>query len=522
MGKVVELENEKEFHLTFGGKDFTPGLTFVKQLPGRLFHGQGKYWTVPISPDVIQRLKADRWSFLGPAYDLVYGVKAPTVIEQEIPRIAVNKSLLHKDLRPYQQVALEQICGLRGKALLSFPPGCGKTAVAASIFRVSLENAPALVVCPAFLKPHWRRELMKWGGVFSFICSGRKPRRPPHKVPVWIINYEILQYWQEVLVGQRFITIIIDECQKMSNDSAMQTKSLLAIAKLSPKVIALSGTPIKNRPKEFYNILHLLAPKLFPNSYHFFMRYCNPTYGYAGLEFKGASNIEELHKLVSSVMIRKEKHELLPELPPKVRYVIPMELSEPEAYKQYEQDIQDLIAQNKKKEAYEQLLALSCTAFPLKKDSVIAWIDKWLEENPDESLVIMAYHHAVIDYLNDVYTDAIVIDGRRPANKRQEQVDDFQEGKARILIGQIQAAGIGFTLTKASTMVVAEVCYVPGDLEQAEDRLERISQLADRVEIYYLVGEGTIEDSMMDSVQKKANNLSRILDGKAKEFFNGK
>ena len=196
-----------------------------------------------------------------------------------------------------------------------------------------------------------------------------------------------------------------------------------------------------------------------------------------------------------------------------------MELSQPEAYKQAEDEIELLLKQNKKKEAKTALMELSNTAFPLKKEAVMAWIDAWLEKNPEESLVIAAFHHAVLDFIAEKYPDSILIDGRHPAEKRQEQVDAFQRGEKRILIGQIQAAGIGFTMTKASTMVVAEVCYVPGDLEQLEDRLARLTQLADRVEIYYLVGEGTIEDAMMDSVAKKANNLSKILDGKSLAFW---
>jgi SNF2 family DNA or RNA helicase len=68
-------------------------------------------------------------------------------------------------------------------------------------------------------------------------------------------------------------------------------------------------------------------------------------------------------------------------------------------------------------------------------------------------------------------------------------------------------------------MFIVEVCYVPGDLEQVEDRLQRLTQTADEVNIYYLIGENTIEDSMLDSVQRKANNLARILDGKGKKFF---
>jgi SWI/SNF-related matrix-associated actin-dependent regulator 1 of chromatin subfamily A len=524
MSKIVEQYNEKEFKLMFGGPHFRDALTFVKTLEGRVYHGEGRFWTVKISPQIIQKLKQNRWAFKDAAYDLVYGpmekdTEPMDLTIKVIPKETVDKTVLNTKLRPYQIEALEQICGLHGRAILSFPPGCGKTAVAASYFRVKLEDFPTLIICPAFLKIHWKRELRYWGGLSSYICEGRKPHKSPHKTPAWVINYDLLQYWQPELIFQQFKTIIIDECQMIANEQAARTDSLLQIARQTPHIIAVSGTPIKNRPKEFFTILNLLYPKLFPNRYRFYHHFCDPQYGWAGLEFKGATNVEELHAKISGFMIRKEKAELLPELPPKARYVIPMELSEPEVYEKAEKEIEELIGKNKKKEAHEALMELSNTAFPLKKDNVMAMLHKWLDDNPEESVVIVAFHHAVIDYLKEEFEDSIVVDGRHPASKRQGLVDRFQAGESRILIGQIQAAGIGFTMTKASTMFIVEICYVPGDLEQVEERLHRIAQVADEVSIYYLIGENTIEDSMLDSVQRKANNLARILDGKGLKFF---
>lgn len=519
MAKLVELEDEQRFKLTFGGKDFTQTLNVVKSLPGRVYHKDGSYWTVPINPEIIAKLKEAKFTF----HESVNHIVAPEKNEFFVPKrqllqVKIDERVFHKDLRPYQKEAVMALCQFNGRGILSFPPGCGKTAVASSYFRVNLDHLPILIICPAFLKVHWKRELRKWGGLGSYICEGRKQKKGNHSL-AWIINYDILPYWQDLLIGMKFKSIIIDECQMVANTETNRTDSFLQIAKHTPHIIAISGTPIKNRPKEFYTILHALDPKVFNNKWKFLHRFCGAHIVYGCWNFDGASHIDELHEIVSQYMIRKEKAELLPELPPKRRYVIPMELENPEAYKEAEQEIELLIKQNKKKQAYEQLMELSNTAFPLKKKAVLAWIDDWLSKNPEESLVIGAYHHAVIDYLEDYYEGSIVVDGRHPANKRQEQVDAFQRGEARILIGQIQAAGIGFTMTKAATMIIAEVCYVPGDLEQLEERLHRISQLADKVEIYYLVGEETIEDAMLDKVQRKANTISKILDGKSLDFF---
>lgn len=519
MARTVELENETTFRIAFGGKDFKEILAVVKNIPGRLYNPTNKEWMIPINPENIKTLKENKFTFMESTYLYIGKPTSPYKVEKKIlPDVIIDESLFNKSLRPYQKEAVRRLCRLNGRGIISFPPGCGKTAIATSYFRVNLDKLPLLVICPAFMKIHWQRELLHWGGLSSYICSGKDPKPPKKKYPVWIINYELLQSWLDVL-AKKFSSIIIDECQMVANKSTNRSEAFLALAKHTKHIIPISGTPIKNRPREFYTILHALDPKMFHNEWNFLHHFCSPRIVYGCWNFDGASNIEELHELVSNYMIRKERAEILPDLPTKMRYVIPMELENKNVYKEAEDEIEGLLKKNKKKEAHEKLMELSNTAFPLKKKSVCAWIDNWLQNNPDDSLVIMAYHHAVIDYLKDKYEDAIVIDGRKPSDKRQELVDKFQAGKSRILIGQIMAAGIGFSMDKAHTMVIAEVCYVPGDLEQAEDRILRMTQLADKVEIYYLVGEGTIEDSMLDTVESKANKLSRILDGKGLKFF---
>jgi SWI/SNF-related matrix-associated actin-dependent regulator 1 of chromatin subfamily A len=73
----------------------------------------------------------------------------------------------------------------------------------------------------------------------------------------------------------------------------------------------------------------------------------------------------------------------------------------------------------------------------------------------------------------------------------------------------IRAAGVGITLTAASTVIFAELSWTPGDLIQAEDRAHRIGQVSS-VNIHYLLANDTVDDIIWDVVQSKLDNLGQV------------
>jgi SNF2 family DNA or RNA helicase len=134
----------------------------------------------------------------------------------------------------------------------------------------------------------------------------------------------------------------------------------------------------------------------------------------------------------------------------------------------------------------------------------------------------MAYHTIPVEEVYKRYkTVAVKISGSTPTKQRQSLVDQFQnDKKIRIFVGQMLAAGVGLTLTAARTMMFAELWYVPGDMEQASDRIHRFTSTGDSVEYIYFVAAHTVEDKMMKAVEQKSQWLSEIMDGATKEYFN--
>lgn len=130
-----------------------------------------------------------------------------------------------------------------------------------------------------------------------------------------------------------------------------------------------------------------------------------------------------------------------------------------------------------------------------------------------EKIVVFAKHHAVLDVLIREFGErCVAITGKTPVAERQGLVDRFQtDEECRVFIGQIDAAGVGLTLTASSHVVFVEFDWRPGILDQAEDRCHRIGQ-TDSVTCSYLVIENSYDDVMLSSIHKKRSTLNETLD----------
>jgi SWI/SNF-related matrix-associated actin-dependent regulator of chromatin subfamily A-like protein 1 len=428
-------------------------------------------------------------------------------------------------LYKYQKRGVKKILRFKGRALLGDEMGLGKTIQALTYIKKCPDDTlPALVVCPATAKWVWRAEIRKHTKLSCRILNGRQTKTYQKQRDVTIINYDVLCTWKSVLLKNKFNTIILDECHYIKTWKAKRTKAAVSLGKKIPHVIALSGTPLTNRPKELYTTLHLLLPKLFPSFVPYAFRYCGRRMTPWGWDDSRATHLDELHEILKKhCMIRRTKKQVLKELPEKTRTVIPLPIDRPYEYATAESDFLGWLDKNnvgkvktaQKAESLVKLGYLKRLAADLKMRRVTEWIDDFLDET-DEKLVVFAYHKKVIAQLKDRYKKrCVVVDGSSTQQQRQANVTEFQTGKARLFIGQIVAAGTAITLTAASHVMFAELDWVPGNHIQAEDRLHRIGQ-KNHVQVYYLIAKNTIEQDLCNVIQKKAKIITTILDGKVK------
>ena len=429
---------------------------------------------------------------------------------------------------PYQLESIKAIERCKGRTLLALEMGLGKTLISLWWWQKHPEAHPGLVVCPASAKHVWEHEALQNIGVRPLVIEGVKAKALATGVArpeIVIVNYDVLHRWVEPLRAFGFRSLFVDECHYAKSTTAKRTKAVRAMAKGVRHVIAISGTPLLQRPIELFPVLQMLRPSVFPSRWAYAHEYCNPRWTPWGWKYDGACRLPELHDLLEQiVMVRYRKQDVLPELPEKIRRVLPLSLSDEGEYLEAKHSFLAWLGRKnpvrllaaERAEALVKLGYLKQLAARLKLRAAVEWVNEWLANYPDEKLVLFAVHRKAIEALERrVRAKSITVDGSVTGRQRKAAVDQFQQDrKTRVFIGNVRAAGVSITLTAASTVAFVELDWVPAVHTQAEDRIHRIGQ-QQKSWIWYLVAAGTIEEQLCEILERKQRVVTGVLDGSA-------
>jgi SWI/SNF-related matrix-associated actin-dependent regulator 1 of chromatin subfamily A len=456
---------------------------------------------------------------------------------------------------PYQVEGARFLLQKTG-ALLADEMGLGKTVQVLLAVNSDPKINKVLVFCPASVKLNWVREANRWL-VRPFevrYLSGKTPEPiflPKDRGLFVVINYDIADAWSRELSKVHWDMLVLDEAHYLKNRKAVRTRAILGEEKnigfQSPiwaeKKIALTGTPIVNRPAEVWPVLAWIDRKAWGSFWTYARRYCNLHHNGYGWDASGASNLEELSRKLSRYMLRRRKDEVLKDLPPKIRQVLELPpnsatsliAKERELWDRYSEELAKAKAaveiaraesEEELKEALSRLRALVRIYFQemslVRHQLALAKVPKALEHIQDvleskDKVVVWVHHRdvaeAVFEGLKE-YNPVMVLGGSS-AEARAEAVKRFQEDKdVRVFIGGITAAAEGITLTASDIAVFIELDWRPGKLLQAEDRIHRIGQTRNVV-IQYLVFDGSLDSHMARKLAEKMEIISRAVDGKA-------
>jgi SNF2 family DNA or RNA helicase len=513
----IDVQDGK-FVLTF---DYDPRLVeAVKAIPGRRFQNvQGRRsWVVPASSvDYLAKVAKDcGFTASQAAKDLAKATRA-MVVSSSAAKSDTEVAGLGGTLRPFQSAGVEYALKAQ-RTFIADEMGLGKTVEALAAVQAA-QAFPVLVICPATLKLNWQREARKWlPGRTTELMGASVP-----KADVVIVNYDILRKVKAQLIGFGFQTVILDESHYVKNYKAQRSVVAKAIADQAKLRLALTGTPLLNRPYELVSQLQVLDRLTDMGGFWpFVTRYCNAKKTRFGWDFSGAQNLGELNeRLRSCCYIRRKKVDVLPELPDKVRSVIPVDLSNLEEYQAAEADLKAFLKDFQsvsdediaKKMRAEQLVKIEVTkqiAAKGKLEAVVEWVTSFLETG--EKLVLFAHHQSVVHKLGDTFS-APVITGETPLKQRQAIVDRFQTDPAcPLIVCNIQAGGLGITLTAASNVAFVELGWTPAVHDQAEDRCHRIGQKSS-VNAWYFLANGTVDEIIYDLIAQKREVVDGATEG---------
>lgn len=432
-------------------------------------------------------------------------------------------------LFPFQVEGIRRMHQLRGGILLADEPGLGKTIESLKYMEEKLKRRGTVIIsCPKIVKWNWQNEARDRFGIPTEILSGSKPPRDAGhpadgRGKVYIINHDILKGWTDWLKGLKADMIIVDECHKFKNRAAKRSKALRSIAYPIKEKVMLSGTPLENNPIELFSTLNLLYPKHFPSFFAFAQEYTNATRTFYGWKYEGGKNLGKLNSLLLKLcMIRRRKKDVLKDLPPIIRTVIPVEISNRKEYDEAQKDFLNWLARKSLRkamnaagaEALAKIGYLKRLVAQLKLPSVMDWIDNFLEET-NEKLIVFGIHKDILKPLWDRYKDrGVVVHGGITGIKRQQSIEAFQRNPScRVFIGNIDAAGVGWNGTVASNVFFAELDWVPAKHLQAEARGHRIGSV-NPLNAHYMVGKDTIEHRLCSVLQEKQKIFDAAVDGK--------
>ncbi len=427
------------------------------------------------------------------------------------------------ELKPFQRAGVSYLLAQR-RAFLADEQGLGKTIEA--LATLEADGAyPAIVVCPASLKLNWLRELKLWLPARSAqALTGTRGDASIERADVTVVNYDIVAGRLAALQALAPRALVLDESHYCKNAAAKRTQAVQRLSGAVPHdglVLALTGTPVMNRPPELISQLRILG-RLgdFGSGAQF------------GKRFRGPDAHLRLHwHLRARCFARRLKADVLPQLPAKTRGVVPIELDNEPEYRLAERDLvawlqsQPLnlreldakVAAALRAERLVRLNALKLLAARGKLHAALAWIHDFCSSG--ERLVVFAHHREIQRALLERFPHALHILGEDSPIARDRALRAFQEpdrAENQLIVCSIEVAGHGITLTRSSNVAFLELDWTPAKHDQAEDRCHRFGQL-DTVNATYLLAAGTIDETIATLLERKRAVIGAVTDGLAED-----
>jgi SNF2 family DNA or RNA helicase len=457
-------------------------------------------------------------------------------IRRDPARHPLRKELLAAELLPYQLDGIAFAVGA-GRAVLADDMGLGKTiqgiGVAELLARVAGIRR-VLVVAPASLKSQWRAEIARFSRrPVRLVLGGAAERARQYESECFftICNYE--QVLRDLLSIERvpWDLVILDEGQRIKNWEAKTSTVIKGLR--SRFALVLSGTPLENRLEELHSVVEFVDDRRLGPQYRFHHRHRVVDERGRVLGYK---NLADLRARLAPVLLRRTRKEVLDELPPRTTEVVRIEPTEEQLdlHGAHMRVVSSIV--NKPYISEMDLLrlrkALLCCrmsangtflvdrkapGFSSKMERLEELFDELFTANGADrrKAVLFSEWTRMLDAIEPLLAKRGLgfarLDGKVPQKRRQSLVESFHADPRCRLLLTTNAGATGLNLQCADTVLNVDLPWNPAVLEQRIGRAHRMGQKS-KVQVYLLVTEGTIEESLLSTLSAKHDLFLAALD----------
>ena len=510
-----KLTEEGEMH--FSREFYMANKPLVSSIPGARWNPTKRVWTFSLKPQ-------DRMRVLEIADKLGLDVPESLRQVQVSPRVEAAVERARPMARDYQLKGVQWLAG-RTKALLADDMGLGKTFQ--TLMSIDSESG-CIAIVPASVKFNWADEIEKFRpDLKATVLEGRKSFRWPEVGEVVIINFDILPAWLNPPVLRKATKIekakakakwkdmmdkaqhdhgnhtilVVDEAHNVKNYKAARTRKVTSLSSICAKTWFLTGTPLLNKPLDLWGILSAgnMQREVFGGWNKFTTLFNGHKNTWGGWEFGEVD--PAVPERLRRVMLRRLKRDVTPELPHKTYTNIPVKLPknmerDMDAMWQWYLDHYDSSDIPSFEEFSEIRAKLAKARTPAAEEIASQF------EEQGTPLQVFSDHRHPVDTIGAREGWASITGDTEPLERRNI-MRDFQAGKLKGIAATIKAAGVGLTLTHAAHALFVDLNWVPALNAQAEDRICRIGQTADKCNILRMVGRHALDQHILELLASK-------------------
>jgi SNF2 family DNA or RNA helicase len=446
-------------------------------------------------------------------------------------------SLLNATLFPYQQKGVE-FATFRQGAIIADEMGLGKTiqAIATAVIKKDIFGfRKTLIVCPASLKEQWKKEIKKFCGEKAVIAEGN----PESREEIYresdaffvILNYETVLRDLHAINRMEPDFVILDEAQRIKNYTTITAHSIKQIRRKHALVI--TGTPIENRLIDLYSIVQFIDPHFLAPLWEFSYQHC-----YFDVEKKnkitGHYNLQGLKERLKEILIRREKQQVIKELPNVTEVLVPVDLHEDQMmyHVSYAKGVAAILRKKFMTPYDHQRLMLLMNNMRMVSDSTYlidkeTYISPKLEElrtvlldkldvlNSDSKIVIFSEWVTMLALIGKMLREEGVgfaqLTGQVAVKNRGKLIKKFEEDSNCKVFLSSDAGGTGLNLQMADTVINFELPWNPAKKNQRIGRINRIGQKSENLTVINFIAKKSIETRIASGLSLKESLFESVL-----------